>query len=184
MLAPPAFLVSARYPILHGAPVDVPLISLLRDIEFTWEGQILEGQKLRSSTRQGEVREIFDRSGHRRKYIEGLRAYWSGEDHSLGRALSTVVRMLDQGDSEIDAWAPQHYSDAELCEITEAIASEARTGARRSTAGEFSVGMRLPTIVRGFLTIGDMVCWHSAVGPSYRPGPIGYRDTVESPSSG
>ena len=26
-----------------------------------------------------------------------------------------------------------------------------------------------------------MVCWHAAVGPSYRPGPLGYRDILAAP---
>jgi thioesterase domain-containing protein/acyl dehydratase len=179
--APPAFLISARYPILHGAPIDVPLISLLRDIEFTWERRIPKGEKLFSSTTQGEVREIVDPGGHRRVYVEAQTRYWNGKDQLLGQARATVVRMLNQGNFRVDDWKAHHYSADELERITGAIHAEARTGSRRLSSTDYAPGTLLPAIVRGPLNIGDMICWHAAVGPSYRPGPLGYKDTLETP---
>jgi aspartate racemase len=179
--APPAFLVSARYPVLHGAPIDAPLISLLRDMEFTWERRVFEGEQLQSSTEQGEVREVVDPGGNRRIYIESLTTYRNAGDQLLARARSTVVRMLTQGDSQIDDWSVHRYRPDERERIIDAIQGEARTGSRVMSPAEFSTGTRLPEIVRGPLTIGDMVCWHSAIGPSYRPGPLGYKDTLDAP---
>jgi len=179
--APPAFLISARYPVLHGAPIDVPLISLLRDLEFTWERRVFEGDQLQSSTQQEEVREVVDPSGNRRIYIDSLTTYKNSRDQILAKARSTVVRMLTQGDSQIDDWSIHRYRPDELKQIIAAIQEEARTGSRKLCPDEFSEGTRLPEIVRGPLTIGDMVCWHSAIGPSYRPGPLGYKDTLETP---
>ena len=181
LLAPPVFLVAARYPVLHGAALDVPLISLLSEIEYSWERRIHVGEDLRSSTEQGDVREVIDPMGNRKIHVDAQTTYWNGQDQVLGRGRSTVVRMLGQGSMQVTDWSIYRYSPGELERITQDIQSETRTGSRGLSENEFTVGARLPSIVRGPLTIGDMVCWHAAVGPSYRPGPLGYKDTLNAP---
>jgi len=181
MQAPPGILIAARYPVLHGAPLDVPLISLLKDIEYTWERSIHDGEEFRSTAEQGDVREVVDPDGNRRIYIDAHITYRNAHDQVLGRARSTVVRMLSQGRFQVDDWSVYRYSPEELERIIEGINSEVRTGSRRLSENEFSVGTHLPSIVRGPLTIGDMVCWHAGIGPSYRPGPLGYKDTLKTP---
>ncbi|MGH6678270.1 MAG: hypothetical protein ACREDL_04855, partial [Bradyrhizobium sp.] len=42
------------------------------------------------------------------------------------------------------------------------------------------VGSALPEIVRGPLTIGDLVAWNAAIGPSYKAGSWGYLDLTRS----
>ena len=64
-------LVAARYPLLHGAPLDLPLISLLQDIEYTWEKPTQEGERIQSTTRQGGVRAVVNPGGNRKMYIDG-----------------------------------------------------------------------------------------------------------------
>jgi amino acid adenylation domain-containing protein len=181
LLAPPCILIAARYPVLHGAPLDVPLISLLKDIEYSWDRRICEGEDVGSSTRQGKVQDLVDPSGNRKIYIDANTTYWNSRNEVLGRARATVVRMLSQGRFQLDDWSIYRYSPEELQQITDAIQSEIRTGRRELPEEEFSPGSRLPSIVRGPLTIGDMVCWHSGVGPSYRPGPLGFKDTLQNP---
>ena len=44
--APPAFLVSNLYPILHGAPMKAPLASLIGGVEYEWYKPILVGDRL------------------------------------------------------------------------------------------------------------------------------------------
>jgi aspartate racemase len=181
LLAPPAFLVSARYPILHGAPVDAPLLSLLKDIELTWEKRVFEGDELQSSTQQGEAREVIEPGGNRRIYIDSLTTYRDVQGELIGRARGTVVRMLSQGDFQIDEWSAHEYGADDLKSIQDKMLTEKRTGQSTLRGDEIAIGTPLPTIVRGPLNIGDMVCWHAAVGPSYRPGPLGYKDILETP---
>ena len=73
------------------------------------------------------------------------------------------------------------YGEVELEKIRESIAAEARSGARTPVWDDVQVGQEIPTIVRGPLTIGDMVCWQAAIGPSYRAGGLGYLDVVKAP---
>jgi len=181
LMAPPAFLASARYPILHGAPMDAPLLSLLKDIEYSWYKRVFEGDELRSSTEQGEVREVVEPGGNRRIYVDGLTTYRNAQGELIGRARGTVVRMPSQGEFRLEEWSPHAYESEELERIQEQMLAEKRTGSRTLSGAEIEIGATLPPIVRGPLNIGDMVCWHSAVGPSYRPGPLGYKDILQTP---
>jgi hypothetical protein len=72
-------------------------------------------------------------------------------------------------------------SDQELKEIEQAMKAEKRTGNRTLYWEDVSVEQEIPSMVRGPLTIGDMVCWNSALGPSYKAGRLGYLDLLKSP---
>ncbi|HLA81319.1 MAG TPA: acyl dehydratase, partial [Thermoleophilia bacterium] len=65
----------------------------------------------------------------------------------------------------------------------EEIKSETRTGDRPLYWEDLRVGEEIPPIVRGPLTIGDMVCWQAAIGPSYRSGRLGYLDCLKAPQT-
>jgi amino acid adenylation domain-containing protein/FkbM family methyltransferase len=45
------------------------------------------------------------------------------------------------------------------------------------------IGDELPPLVRGPMTIGDLVAWQAAIGPAYRAGALGYRDALAAPHS-
>ncbi|NIP59149.1 MAG: hypothetical protein GWM92_12735, partial [Gemmatimonadetes bacterium] len=75
------------------------------------------------------------------------------------------------------------YSDDEIEAIGRAQEREPRRGSEVLRGGDVEVGDELPTLVRGPLTIGDMICWQAGIGPSYRAGSLGYRDCLDSPHS-
>jgi len=179
--APPTFLISSRYPALHGATVKTPLIILASDIEFRWKQRIFAGERLSSSTRQGTVRQVTEPGGDKRAYIDGFATYWSAKKEIVGQSRVTIARLLNQKERRADDWSVYHYSQKELEHIQDGIHAEKRTGSQMMYAKMLTVGMELPPIVRGPLSIGDMVCWHAAIGPTYRPGPLGYKDTLSAP---
>ncbi len=43
---------------------------------------------------------------------------------------------------------------------------------------DVSVSDEIPAMLRGPLTIGDMVAWNAGYGPSYRAGRLGYLDIL------
>jgi amino acid adenylation domain-containing protein/FkbM family methyltransferase len=73
------------------------------------------------------------------------------------------------------------YSEEELEKIAEALKNETQIRAKKLTPKDVAVDQALPTLVRGPLTIGDMICWQAAIGPSYRPGSLGYVDSLKAP---
>ncbi|MFH0962801.1 MAG: amino acid adenylation domain-containing protein [Planctomycetota bacterium] len=181
LVAPPAFLASVLYPIAHGAPIDVRLSSLVSGVEYRWSRPILLNEKLRASINQVAVQEGRSRDGRRLVFIISETTYWNEAGQVVGKAAGTTVRAAQQGGDLLVDRPIHRYRDEELAEIVEALRAETRTGRRLLTQEDTKVGRTLPTLVRGPLTIGDLVCWQAAVGPAYRAGGLGYADCLEAP---
>ncbi len=183
LVAPPTFLTSVLYPALHGEPMDVPLSSLISELEYQWFYPIFEGDSLRASAKQIDVVEGKNRGGRRLVYILAETTYWNQHDQIVGKAFGTIVRIAQTGTELLLDRSVYHYNDEELAAIQQTILAETRRGTAHFTADEIKKGQSLPRFVRGPLTIGDMICWQAAIGPSYRAGALGYRDTVAAPHS-
>ncbi|RMF85758.1 MAG: hypothetical protein D6736_16625 [Nitrospinota bacterium] len=181
LVAPPAFLTSVLYPILHGAPMAVPLSSLIGGVEYRWFHPILEGERLQATSRQVDLYEKKSRTGRRLIFIISEATYRNQRGEVVGQAIGTMIRATQVGTELLFDRDIYRYSEAELAEIGKAQQTETRTGARLLTGKEVEIGQELPPLVRGPLTIGDMICWQAAIGPSYRAGSLGYRDCLQAP---
>ena len=180
-IAPPAFLASVLYPLLHGAPVQVPLSNLIGELEYRWFEPVREGDRLRAEARQVDVFETRDRSDRRVVYIQAETTYRNQDDRIAATALGTMARIAQV---EKGLWLDRvthQYSQAELDAIHHALKNEVRTGDRFLDPATVNPGDRLPPFVRGPLTVGDLVCWQAAIGPSYRAGSLGYWDSLAAP---
>jgi acyl dehydratase len=181
LVAPPGFLTSVLYPILHGAPMQAPLSSLIGGVEYHWLQPILEGDTLRAMTKQVDLYEKKSSSGRRLIFIISEATYWNQRDEVVGRAIGTMIRATQVGTELLFERSITRYSAAELEKIGQALKNEVRTGNRPLYWEDVQVGQDIPPIVRGPLTIGDMVCWQAAIGPSYRAGRLGYLDLQKVP---
>lgn len=182
-VAPPAFLMSVLYPVLHGAPVPIPLSSLTNEVEYEWFHPVLEGDRLHAVPKQTDVFESSDRSGRRMVYIMGETVYWNQRQEKVARAFTTLARIPDLDQALLADRGAYHYSQEELTALHEAMINEARTGNHSLTNEDIQIGMAIPPLIRGPFTVGDLVCWQAGIGPSYRAGSLGYRDCVTSPHS-
>jgi len=183
LAAPPAFLTSVLYPILHGAPMQAPLSSLIGGVEYRWNAPILEGDRLRPVCRQTDCYEKKSGSGRRLVFIISGVDYLNQRDEVVGSAVGTMIRATQVGTELLFERPIYRYSETELEKIGDAIKAETRTGSRALHGEDVRVGHDIPPIVRGPLTIGDMVCWQAAIGPSYRAGGLGYLDCLKAPHS-
>jgi amino acid adenylation domain-containing protein len=181
LIAPPAFLCSVLYPFLHGAPMEVPLSSLIGKVSMEWFHPIREGDWLRASARQTGVTDTLDRRGHRLVLIDAETRYWNQHDALVGIAQGTMARIARAENELLLRRDIYRYNNAERAALRCAFDAETRRGAATRTAGDVWVGQLLPVFMRGPLAIGDLVCWQAAIGPSYRAGSLGYRDMVEAP---
>jgi len=182
LAAPPSFLASVLYPGLHGYPMDVPLSSLISDLSYEWYRPVLEGDELRGVSRQVGVREATNRQGRRLVYVQAEVDYCNGNDESVARAKSTMVRLHQASRNLLVDREIHRYSKAELSEIERALREEKRTGAEKPPGGrELQPGYQLPVMVRGPLTIGDLIAWQAAIGPSYRAASLAFRDGEGEP---
>ncbi|MEE8076144.1 MAG: MaoC family dehydratase N-terminal domain-containing protein [Candidatus Binatia bacterium] len=181
LTAPPGFLVSVLYPILHGAPMDVPLSSLIGGLEFEWFLPVLLGDRLRATSRQVDMYEKKSRGGRRLIFVISEVTYWNQDDAVVAKAIGTMIRTTQIG-TELLSDRPIHRcNEKELEDIDKAMKEEKRTGDKTLYWDDVSVGDEIPSMVRGPLTIGDMVCWNAGLGPSYKAGRLGYLDLLKSP---
>ena len=181
LLAPPTFLASVLYPHLHGEPMEVPLANLIGDLEYQWYAPILLGDSFSASAKVTGAYESKDRTGRRLVYILSETTYRNQHDVVVGKALGTMVRYALAENDLLNNRTIYQYTAEELKKIGDAQKGERRTGNRPWTDEELFVGQELPPLVRGPLTIGDLICWQAAIGPSYRPGSLGYVDSLAAP---
>jgi len=181
LLAPPAFLVSVLYPILHGAPMAAPLSSLIGGVEFEWRRPIRAGERLRAASVQKDSYEKTNKAGRRLIFIISGCTYWDQDDEVVATATGTMIRTPLEGGELLYDRPIKRYSGEEMKKIEAAWRAEQRTGAKTLHFEDVQAGQALPPIVRGPLTIGDMVCWNAALGPSYKAGRRGYLDLEKAP---
>ncbi|MFQ5683523.1 MAG: MaoC family dehydratase N-terminal domain-containing protein [Candidatus Binatia bacterium] len=184
LLAPPAFLVSVLYPILHGAPMEVPLSSLIGGVEFEWYLPVFVGDRLHASSRQVDTYEKKSRSGRRLIFVISECTYCNQDDAVVAKATGTMIRATQVTDELLFDRPIYRYNDTELEKIDKASKAEKRTGTQTLCWEDIAVGQEIPCIVRGPLTIGDMVCWNAGIGPSYKAGRMGYLDLLKAPHAG
>ena len=127
-LAPPSFIASVLYPVLHGAPRVVPLSSLIGELACTWFMPILEGDELRGSARQLEVFESRNRQGRRLVNILAEVSYENQRGEVVARAESLMVRVEQRDTELLTDRSIYKYTDDELQVIKKALESETRFG--------------------------------------------------------
>ena len=179
--APPAFLVSSMYPILHGAPMKAPLASLIGGVEYEWFERIFVGDTLTPETRQKDFYEKRNKEGRRLGFVISEITYRNQNGTVVGRATGTMIMATQVGTQVMLEHDIPHYGEARLEEMEATWRTEVRRGGERRRFADVEIGEALPPIVRGPLTIGDMVAWNAAIGPSYKGGRWGYLDLTKAP---
>jgi acyl dehydratase len=181
ILAPPCFLTSVFYPILHGARMEPPLSSLIGGLEIEWFAPVRLGDHLSADPVQKDFYEKRNKAGRRLGFVISAVGYRNQHDALVGRAMGTLIIMGANGEQPSAPAPVQRYTDAEIAALDEAMASETRTGGSALHFEDVAVGDAVPPIVRGPFTVGDLVCWYAAAGPGWRPGRLGRIELNESP---
>jgi acyl dehydratase len=91
LIAPPAFVFANRYPILHGAPMQAPLASLIGGVEVEWFAPVYVGDTLRSEPRQKDFFEKRNQQGRRLNFVISEITYWNQHDTVVARATGTMM---------------------------------------------------------------------------------------------
>ncbi|MDP6604350.1 MAG: MaoC family dehydratase N-terminal domain-containing protein [Rhodospirillales bacterium] len=181
LVAPPAYLVSVLYPMLHGAPMKAPLASLIGGVKYEWRRPIFAGDRLRAVSKQGDFFEKRNKQGRRLNFVISEITYLDAQDAVVGVAAGTMIMATQVGHAVMFERNPHRCTDAELVEIERAFLAETRRGAETLHFEDVGVGDALAPIVRGPLTIGDMVAWNAGIGPSYKAGRWGFLDLQKAP---
>ena len=174
--APPAFVIVNRYPILHGAPMKAPLASLIGGVEMEWFGHVHAGDTLSSEPRQKDFFEKRNKDGRRLNFVISGIDYRDQDNTLVARATGTMIMATQIGLQTMMEHEVPHYDGGALDQLENTWRSEYRRGADPLFFEDVAEGSEIPSIVRGPLTIGDMVAWNAAIGPSYKAGRWGYLD--------
>ena len=183
LIAPPGYLVSVLYPILHGKPMVAPLASLIGGVSYEWFRPIYVGDKLHAISKQDKFFEKKNKQGRRLNFVISGIDYLDEKDELVGRATGTMIMATQVGRTVMFERPIHRLSDEERAELEKTFKAEKRTGAEMLYFEDVAVGEEIPSITRGPLTIGDMVTWNAAIGPSYKGGRWGYLDTLKGPHS-
>ncbi|MED5395325.1 MAG: MaoC family dehydratase N-terminal domain-containing protein [Pseudomonadota bacterium] len=178
--APPTFLVSNLYPILHGAPMKAPLASLIGGVEYEWFKPISVGDRLRPEARQKDFQEKRNKQGRRLNFVTSDITYYDQDDQLVGRATCTMIMAAQIGTQLMMEHQIQSYSRNRIEEMETVWRSEKRCGSELRHIEDVALDEEVPSILRGPLSIGDMVAWNAAIGPSYKAGRWGYLDLAKS----
>jgi acyl dehydratase len=111
------------------------------------------------------------------------------DDESLLAAQLRLMVRTERGEarergSERDRTGPEPYSDEQLATIDEQYARERPRGAEPRWWEDVREGDELDPLVKGPLTVTDMICWHAGMGMGlYRVAPLrlGYENRRRIP---
>ena len=180
-LAPPAFLASVLYPMLRGAPMPVPLWFLAGEVTYQWFLPIIAGDGLRATSKLIDLYDTEGSDEERRAFIISETCYVNQNDLLIGKCIGTTVCVPKSADRLLIERPIYKYSEEEIERIGDAFREETRRGNLKFDDNELQVGQEIPAFVRGPLTIGDLICWQTAIGPAYQAGAPGFRKLVNSP---
>ena len=153
-----------------------PLASLIGGVEVEWFGHVYAGDALSSEPRQKEFFEKRNKEGRRLNFVISEIDYRNQENSLVARATGTMIMATQIGLQTMMEHESPHYDDGALERLESTWRREYRRGADTLFFEDARGDSEIPSIVRGPLTIGDMVAWNAAIGPSYKAGRWGYLD--------
>lgn len=111
--------------------------------------------------------------GAARRFIvqTGESLYFNGQGECVARALGATARTpraKAEGGLKYKPRDTHRYTAAELAEIGRAVAEERLRGAKPRYWDDVADGDILDPILKGPLTITDMICWYSGGGHTYK----------------
>jgi acyl dehydratase len=180
IIAPPSIIFANRYPILHGAPMAAPLASLIGGVEAEFERPVRPGDRLSSEPRQKEFYEKRNKEGRRLNFVISEVTYRNQKNELVAIARGTMIMATQVGTQKMMEHTPPRYTDEDLKQLEKSWRNEYRRGSDTLHFDDVEVGSSIPELVRGPFTIGDLVAWNAAIGPSYKAGSWGFLELTKS----
>jgi len=174
-LAVPTICASIRYPQSHAAVWDKPYPStnLVAGCSFEWFNVFRAGDKVTSSLKITDIERKVGKSGPL-IFATTKGEMWNqkGELVVIQSAAQVQVEMqkgAERGEKLVYEQPAYRYSKEEIKKIVDCYDAETIRGAKPLYWEDVKVGDKLPTTVRGPLTLGDMIMYHAK---SYPTGPV------------
>ena len=163
--------------------------------QWTYYRPLLDGDEVRATKEMTALEERTGKYAGRSKMQRREFKYYNQRDELVARCVMSAVRTEREAGKEIGKYMSipkAKYTDQEIRQIDADTAAEEVRGSRPRFWEEVSVGDPIQPIVRGPLTVGDMIAWMMGVGsPHIRSGQywLAYRKqspkiAVEDPETG
>lgn len=174
IVAPPTFLYSLRG--RNGGAAGVSAIGLPgvhgvnAGTEFEWYRPIYAGERVTSTM---ALTDAIEKQGQfaGRQVLQGVTVYYRAEDGSLvAKARAWSMRTERPAARERKKYSeilPHHYTPEEIARIEADYDKEERRGSAPRYWEDVQEGDSLGHVVRGPLTVTDMICW--LIGQGYYP---------------
>ena len=188
MLAPPAFVLAVRTPTSAGALYAADYggsLPLLTGMELEWADQIRLGDRLDADLRVRAVREGAAWRGRPTGEVESEAIYrklGASAPFARARGTTTVYPIRRGGEESFVDREIYSYSEEEVRQLERELDDEPpRRGSRPRTWRDVEVGEPLPTLVKGPLTLSDLMTWAVAEAKPIKLGGLVYKDVAASP---
>lgn len=178
MIAPPTFLASVRTPTAGAAYElkDYGIVKLLTGISFEWVDIVRIGDRLKSTLTVTQLREAHLPNGQEVAEVMSKATY----RNSYGGLIATaggVVSMVPyrRGEQLVEGREIHRYSDEEIARIERDIEGETeRRGKLLRYWDDTATGEKLPALVKGPLSIHELLAWETAEAKPLAPGALTY----------
>ena len=148
---------------------------------YQWFLPIGIGDCLRATTKPIDLYDTAGSFEDRKIFVLSETCYLNQDDLIVGKCISTTVCIPETSGRLLVERPVYAYSEEEVEKIGALLEKETRNGSRRLLDHELKVGCGLPTFIRAPLTIGDMICWQAAIGPTCHTGAPGFRELSKTP---
>ena len=185
MIAPPTFVAAIRTPTSGAAydDKDYGASKLLSRATMEWTDVIRVGDRLASELRVTGVSQGHPRNGRRTAEVVSQATYWNSYGGLIGTSTgTTAVISFRRGEEMLLDRDIYRYSEEEVRGIESDIEGEPPPrGQLLRYWDEVSIGEKLPTLVKGPLTLSDMMAWVVGEAKSLALGSPVYFDLKTRP---
>ena len=142
--------------------------------KWTYYRPLLDGDEVHATTELTALEERTGKYAGRSKMQRRELKYYNQRDELVARCLMSFVRTEREAGKEAGKYMSipkAKYSDDEIRKIDADTAAEEVRGSRPRYWEDVTVGDPIQPVVRGPLTVGDMIAWMMGVGsPHIRSG--------------
>jgi acyl dehydratase len=181
-VAPPTFLYSVDstivFPGLEG------LARLWAGNEWQWFQPVRVGDTIRAEVENIEAREVIGKKAGRMVLQVGRTRYYNQDNDLIAEALGSCFRTARKRVDDGLSFQPRlhSYTNAELEQIRVEAVSETRRGAETRYWEDVSIGDTVPGVIKGPLTLTDMICWYVGALPhGRRPHELFWKELSANP---
>jgi acyl dehydratase len=184
MLAPPTFVLAIHVPESAGALEQGPywFLDLLTSMELTWADHVRPGDRIDSDLRIVEVGAGPAWRDRPTAQVVSEAAY-ARANRVVARARGTVTLYpLDRGRERFIERGIYRYSEEEIQALVEQLDDPpARRGGVPRFWEDVTIGESLPALVKGPLTLSDLITWVVAEAKPVRLGNLVHKELADKP---